>query len=374
MNITIRTREIANGRLSIYLDYVHDGLRESEWLKMYLVVENGVHDKVLNAQTMEVVEKIRAKRLLEVQTKRFGFKTASQGNRNFVDYVQSIIVDRYNTKRNTHGWKSAYKHINNFTKGYLTFDQLNEQWMREFKEFLGKTLSNNTTGTYINIVKHAIHNAIKEQIITSCTALYVKCPPTEESNREFLTAEEIILLGQTKCFNQQIKRAFLFGCLSGLRISDIQTITWEQVRTGADGGDEVFFRQKKTKGLQHHPLNEEAMSLILPRGEDEQRVFAGLKYNVHNNNILQQWVLMAGIKKKVTWHVARHSYACLLLNSGVEIYTVSKLLGHKNIATTQIYAKVIDKTKRTAISLLPNMNLRVGENSSSSGKLLPLKQ
>lgn len=353
MTITIRTRKLANGNESIFLDIVHDGLRQTEYLKMYLIPEKTVHDKVVNKITSELAEKIRAKRLLELQTRKFGLKTAAQGNKNFVDFFERLVIERYNSGTNYSTWKSVFKHLNKFTKGFLTFDELNERWMRDFKEYLEKNLSRNSAASYMNVLKHGIHKAIRAEIIHASTALFVESPEYEESEREFLTEEELNVLVDVPCKVPLIKRAFLFGCLTGLRISDIQTITWGQVRKSVDGSWEIFFKQKKTNGLQHHPVEEQAMSLVLPREKDEDRVFSGLKYNAHNNHILQEWILMAGIKKKIGWHCSRHTYACLLLNSGVEIFTVSKLLGHKNVATTQIYSKIIDKTKREAVNRLP---------------------
>ena len=73
------------------------------------------------------------------------------------------------------------------------------------------------------------------------------------------------------------------------------------------------------------------------------------------NNILQKWAKAAGVTKHISFHVARHTHATMMLTLGADLYTVSKLLGHKNIATTQIYAKIVDKKKEEAISLIPNL-------------------
>ena len=82
--------------------------------------------------------------------------------------------------------------------------------------------------------------------------------------------------------------------------------------------------------------------------EKTERVFKGLKYSAWHNVKLAQWVLRAGITKNITFHCARHTYATLQLTMGTDIYTVSKLLGHRELKTTQIYAKVIDNKKKEA--------------------------
>lgn len=83
-------------------------------------------------------------------------------------------------------------------------------------------------------------------------------------------------------------------------------------------------------------------------GKPEAKVFEGLHYSAWSNLKLQQWMMNAGISKTITFHCARHTYATLQLTAGTDIYTVSKLLGHRELRTTQIYAKVIDEKKKEA--------------------------
>ena len=85
------------------------------------------------------------------------------------------------------------------------------------------------------------------------------------------------------------------------------------------------------------------------QGNLDDKVFEGLKYSAYSNKHLFQWIGAAGITKDITFHCFRHTYAILQLANGTDIYTVSKLLGHKELKTTQIYAKVIDKMKREAV-------------------------
>jgi site-specific recombinase XerD len=96
------------------------------------------------------------------------------------------------------------------------------------------------------------------------------------------------------------------------------------------------------------PISEQAYSLLGERKEPTEQVFEGLTYSAHENKHLAKWVGLAGIKKDITFHCFRHTFATLQLSNGTDIYTVSKMLGHRELKTTQIYAKIIDATKRTA--------------------------
>lgn len=145
-----------------------------------------------------------------------------------------------------------------------------------------------------------------------------------------------------------MKRAALFSILTGLRISDILKLDWSELQHSKANGYYIQFRQEKTEGEEVLPISEQAYNLLGERGKPADRVFAGLKYSAYENKYLHQWIKDAGINKKITFHSFRHTFACLQLASGTDIYTVSKMLGHRELKTTQIYAKVIDQTKRTA--------------------------
>lgn len=145
-----------------------------------------------------------------------------------------------------------------------------------------------------------------------------------------------------------MKRAALFSALTGLRFSDIQKLVWGEVEHINGQGYFINFKQQKTKGIETLPISEQAFALMGERGTGEQKVFPLLKYSAYENKHLYQWIGAAGITKDITFHCFRHTFATLQLSNGTDIYTVSKMLGHRELKTTQIYAKVIDQTKRNA--------------------------
>src|SRR5690606_5053279 len=178
-----------------------------------------------------------------------------------------------------------------------------------------------------------------------------------ESQREYLTFEELQALVNTDCKYQVLKKAFIFSCLVGLRWSDINNLIWSEVRDEGENLFRVNFRQKKTDGVEYLYISKQARDLLGNRKSPKDRVFIGLKYSAVYNNELVRWCNRAGVFKHITFHSARHTNAVLLLENGADLYTVQKRLGHKEIRTTSIYAKVVDKKMKESAHLIPKLNL-----------------
>jgi integrase len=144
-----------------------------------------------------------------------------------------------------------------------------------------------------------------------------------------------------------MKRAALFSALTGLRHCDIQKLQWKEISMNGNHA-QLHFTQQKTKGVEYMPISEQALQLCgIPR-QPEQLVLEDLPDPAWISKPLKRWIEAAGITKPITFHNFRHTYATLQLSSGTDIYTVSKMLGHTNVKTTQIYAKVVDEKKNKA--------------------------
>ncbi len=382
IKVTLRQKKISGNRQSLYLDFYppipHPKTGEPtrrEFLGLYLLNETITDekgkekkiklnpiDKQHNKETSQLAEQIRQKKENELNKpeiytgyEKEQLKIKERGEQNFVEYFSRLANER---KASNHdNWVSAYKYLEIFTNGKLKFADLNEKFCNEFKKYLLTTKSNKSSKTtlaqnsavsYFNKLKATLKQAYKDGFLT--TDLNAKIEPIEqaETQRNFLTIEELNSLVKTECNNPLLKRAALFSALTGLRFSDIKNLVWGKLEYIKDNGYIIKFIQQKTEKVEILPISEQAYSLLGERKEPNSKVFEGLTYSAYENKHLAKWIGLAGIEKDITFHCFRHTYATLQLSKGTDIYTVSKMLGHRELKTTQIYAKIIDQTKRDA--------------------------
>ena len=356
MSVKLKKEKLKDGRLSLYLDvYINKDKSYRKGLKMYLVPEKTKSDKDINKEVIRFAELIRNKFESNLLNNRFVKKDPKEKyNNDFLIFFESFVAQRYETGVNYTAWRGAQKHLLKFCKEKLPFEELTETWLEGFKAYLSSKVSQNTAHTYFNKIKRSIHTAFRQKLIEDNPAELVSSPKMVNTKREFLTKEELLRLQKEECRYPILKDAFLFSVLTGLRWSDIQNLKWSEVRDG-DDYDYLMYTQKKTKEFERLPINSEARSLLGKRQDYNQRVFKGLKYSAWHNMAILQWMLRADIKKHITFHCARHSHATLLINNGVDIFTVSKMLGHSEVRTTQIYAKLANQSKVDALERLPKL-------------------
>lgn len=356
MKVTLRQRK-KNKKTSLYLDYYHKGKRKYEYLRLYLITKpTSAEERNVNKKTLQLAENIRAKRQLEIQNEIYGFDDFGKINSSFLKYFEIMAEKRKASGGNYGNWKSALKHLKNWERGNVKFSDIDRKWLEDLKHYLlyevekrpHQNLSKNSCASYYNKVIATLNEAIKDKIIHDNPADSVDGIKEAESKREFLTLEELKKAIKTPCEIDILKNAFIFSALTGLRFSDIQKLTWSEIQHSKENGYYIRFKQKKTKGEETLPISDDALEFTGERGKKEDKVFKGLTYSEYNNVKLQEWIIRAGIEKHITFHCARHTYATLQLTLGTDIYTVSKLLGHKSIKTTEIYAKVIDQKKKDA--------------------------
>ena len=291
-----------------------------------------------------------------------------RSEQDFIEYFKKITYTRHPnaSKSIIVNWERVGVLLGLFTEGKpMPFSTINVKLLEELKMYMltapqggkkGGTVSQNTASTYFSIVKAGLKQAFIDEYLTVDISEKVKNIPTKESRREVLTIEEVNKLANTPCSNNILRRASFFSILTGLRHCDIQELKWGQIVRHNDSW-RINFDQEKTDGVEYTPISDQAYELCGERRDPDRLVFEGLMNPSWINRPVKKWIEAAGITKHITFHCFRHSYATLQLTNGTDIFTVSKMLGHTNVKTTQIYAKVVDAKKEQAAKAITIENL-----------------
>ena len=382
--VRIRFKQLSNGNQSIYLEYYTGdvirkenyvgGKRKYEFLKLYLIPERTREDKAKNEAMLALAKAIQSRRIVEVQNDAHGFQNTNKSRVNLLDYLENI--GKQSAEQGSRNYArtvlNTVRALRLFRGDYIAFRDVDKEFLSEYTDYLrqmpkaskygvlktGGRLSNNSVVSYYGTLRTAINRAYKEGIITVNPTKefdFASKVRQEPSRREYLTLDELKTLINTECRHEIVKRAFLFSCLCGLRVSDIRKLRWCDLQRSS-GRVRIEITMQKTKEPLYLPISDEALKWLPERGEANGSDFIfPLTHEGTVNDTLQHWAKVAGITKHISFHVSRHTHATMMLTLGADLYTVSKLLGHKNIATTQIYAKIVDKKKEEAIGLIPNL-------------------
>lgn len=362
--VILRKRMRKNGIEALFLDIAQNGQRKMEYLKLYLVPETTPQAKKQNAATLKTANAIKAQRTIEVMNQKAGITDNSAASKIALgDFIEAFIEKMEKHGSPTNSTKAFHKHLAKYASLQIKIGQVNRKWCAGFADYLRTKsgLAHNTQALYLARFNCVLNEAVRAEIIA--VNPLAKLAPSEkinpkDANREYLTIEEVQRLIATDPGDTPSKRmyklGFLFSCFCGLRISDVSQLKWGDLYTEADGRTFVKITMQKTQTAISLPLSPTALAFLPDRTEDttaDTLIFP--RVNKHNEfRYLKEWAAAAGITKHVSFHTARHTFATMLITLGADLYTVSKLLGHSNISTTQIYAKLVDAKKTAAVDLV----------------------
>lgn len=358
--IRLRQKPLRGGGVSLYLDIYRDGRRAYEFLKLYLIPERTPIDKEQNRETLRTAQAIKTQRLLELQNTAYDLPNrAIRGRVALSDYAEA------NQPRNTAArwFIKVLRDYDNTAK----ISAINKSFVLGFiahvdtlKKRNGEPLKPNTKqALYINLCA-VLNRAARDGLLPHNPTHDLtpdERPHATQAQRGYLTADEVAELVAAPCRYPDTKSAFLFCCFCGLRFSDMIKLTWGDIRTLSDGSKQAEIRQKKTAEVLYLPLSQNALRWLPQRPDNAEptaRIFRQKNY-INYLRQAQRWIRET-TGRTVTWHTSRHTFATMLLTYGADIYTTSKLLGHTDVKTTQIYAKVVDANKRAATNLIPDFN------------------
>ena len=366
--VTLRKRSIKNGTMqSFYLDY-YPGYRDESTMKVQRHESLGIYiyskpknqrERDYNDNMTEKAEAIRCRRFESIVNERYDFFDKETQKGDFLAYFKKKAEEK-NTK-----WENVYKYFERFCEGKCTFGEITVDFCVKFMEYLLTTkqihhpenkLHTNTASGYWSTFRAVLHTAYRDHKIKENPNGFLDRIETIPTEKEHLSQQELITLAATPCEHLILKVAFLFSCLTGLRRSDILALTWNKIQPYGDGGMYVTVRMQKTKQLIKNPVSEEALELIGFYDKDENRkptdrVFEGLTVSM-TQKPLKKWLDASGVTKHISYHCSRHTFGSLQADAGTSIYAIQRLLGHKNVETTQVYADMSDETKRQSVNCI----------------------
>lgn len=334
---TYSKRKTSN-RYALFVEFYHNNKRIKKVLKN-LFIFNDKKNYQLDLENVQVA----------IEQSKLIHKKYILNDKSCIYSGDFIRYAEYNFKdKNIKNYNAFLKHLKDYNNP-VSFEEIDYTFADNFLKYLQSLkLSHNSIVLYFTHLKTLINKAIKEDIMVKnyASRIPVKFKSTE---KVYLTENELKKFIDCKVPKkyENVKDLFIFSCYTGLRISDIEQLRWNNIQE-----DKIFIRQKKTGDFVQVKLNQTAIKIIEKQDNEKDKVFNTPK----RQSILYKLKKIAnlvGIEKHITFHIARHTFATTLLSNDVDISVVSKLLGHKSLKTTQIYAKVTDKSLNKAIDRLP---------------------
>lgn len=357
--IKLRVKELANGNQSYYLDIYVNGVRRYEFLKLYKVRETTEFDKIQNKETERKAVAIKAARISELYAGTYNLTNRNISKKLlFVDWVAKCMSGKRATKTQKN-YQVLINHLKAFD-GKATILQVDEAYIEDFIEYLdGKDLSNNYKLLLLAYLRNCLNQAVAKELINKNPFAKVArsvMPKHTDVEKSYLTETELKELAAAYCGNDTVKKAFLFCCFTGLRFSDVKRLTAANIVT-VDGVKSVKITMQKTGKVVTVPLSNQAANFLPQSVGGVDAVLFPLPSLVTVEKTLKNWAKAANIGKAVTFHTSRHTFGTLFLTLGADLYTVSEMLGHTNIKTTTIYAKIVDDAKVKAVNLANKISL-----------------
>lgn len=397
-NPRLEQRVLADGRISLYLEYYfgrtkelvtdehgeparyesgkmagqikykikHD--RKKENLDLYLIAKPRTPiERQHNKEVRELAERIRDERGQQLLNDKQGYRLMMD-NKNLLTYWDSFIEET--TVADKRLLKSALKNFRQFLKeeypmfaNRIEAKQLRPEMMQKFVDFLLDNHRGQGAETYYRRFKRLVNYAVSQGMIKQSPCKGIAPPKTNDVlAKDILSADELQRLFAThyERENPEIRRAFALTCYCGIRHCDLIMLTYSNV----DYSNKVLtFRQSKTAAHSkasgvNIPLTDTLLAIIGQKSDDAKDDFIfHLPSDTMCLKALRHWTKRAGIDKHITWHCGRHSFATLLLSNGANIKVVSELLGHSSLKFTEIYVRAVDELKKEAINSLPTLEV-----------------
>ena len=384
MTITLRQKDLENDNKSLYLDIYDNGKRKFEFLSLYLLPEVDEKTKAANEETLKRAHQIRAERILHPETIPEKGHTAvvredADESPEVMDWIQTYIDQITASSEYSKSVIQQTQYLQDRMKEFLaakrrahiTLRMFDKEWFRSFflwlkndyvpQKFVRKESKPLSASSLKNVQQRIVavfNKAVKTGKLTANPFYQMDKIDTfatpRVSHKQFLTPDELITFMASEETNgvRETQLAFGFACLTGLRISDIRALRWTDIQRNKDTNTLVIF-QKKTKALNAVPICSTAMGWMPERGKDNKVFHLPAHANV--DAALKRIAKKVGINKTISFHTSRHTFGTLIQAATGNIETTKKLMGHKSLKSTAIYADVLTEEKVKAIGNTKNV-------------------
>ena len=324
-----------------YKTFQQDEYPDIGWIKD----PKNAYERQCNKKAERLLDNAIEEKNVDLRKGRFGMLTNKDKKANMLDDFEKYYKNRYTSKNSLHQHATILGRLKLYVNSdYISWLNINESFCLGFLDFLqnheyvrGK-LNKNTIKSYFNAFKFFLGVMKEKGKLLTYPANNIKAKGEPSKMKQRLTKEEIQILIKTDILaHSSIKPFFLFSCLTGQAHEECRLLSWNMIE---EEDDRFYIKATRRKTSQPYriPINKQAMKFLGKRPKDgNQKVFPSLKYSAQQNQIIQEWISTAGIDKKVTPHVARHSFSSMYYLITKDIGALMMILNHKDISTTQRY-------------------------------------
>ncbi|MDQ3108270.1 MAG: site-specific integrase, partial [Bacteroidota bacterium] len=379
MPVKLRKSKLKNG-YSFYFDISYKGKRWTEWIKIHVKNSDDIIVKEENRKNIVLAKQMRSERDRELTVLGKGLPSEVRlREMDFFSVYDELCVPRIASAHICKNIRKKIKTYNGVNKP-LPIAAIDKPWLAGFLAFLKREgMAGNTVHQYFAFMGTILREAMcLGYIVGNPHSLFGRHerPKLKRPKADHLTAEELDMFinTETKNIDEQLKQMFLLSCFTGLRWSDCQRVMWSNIRTVNINGQKqkmICLTQKKTKQEVMVPITASAEVLlekrkkeimadlepqslfIFPRWSSEMEKTKAKPLRTALSYFMRSWARQVEFPRRFKFHMARHTYATWLIQQGVDLYTVSKLLGHADMSATTIYAHVTDQVKLQAAMRLP---------------------
>ncbi len=344
MNVYLRTRRIAGPRLSFYLDFYPDNGRRFT-KSLGLSIPEKPKNVLERAQVAEVTAEAKRRQAEAYTQAAHGITPGTASSVTVAEYCLQIAGTKKKSSTSWK-WKHLEKHLSLSGIGRIHLAKLSPAECTKFRTYLLGELMESSASVVLSSFRTMLRQAYNDEIIKRDLSGKIKPIKRNMSEVQYLDQSELDRLLSTPIDDREIRRAFAFSCMTGLRFSDIKELDWGTVKDFGPGTLSVIqYRIIKTGRKHEIYMDEQTREWLGAHGKG--KVF-NLPSQQTVNAKIDKWAKSAGIEKKVRYHVSRHTYGTLALLKLGNLKLVGDRMGHTTTQQTEVYARIIDDQKKLA--------------------------